>query len=382
VDTAWDKATKPWAWLMHKFCDMPGWSDWSSFLETEEAEPEPAQVELGVWDQIDVLEKTWDERHPTLPVDVKSLPNTYQVLTVDGRPFTRPKPDRAASRFWNEGKWHTFVEPLLPEDATGQTFVEMGCDVGLFLKMASDHGYQRVIGVEKNKTPVRVGLEWRDAVGGDWTILKRTLGGKFGEAGTFDLDELPVADVTLMSNWHYYVPIGEWMKYLDRLAAKTCSVVIVSRPDLKEKHWMAQANSHAIKGYFSRWNDPKPRWLFTVMFTSPTIKRVPIADIPVLDDEMEQAKERLAHLITLGKADDLLSTTYYREWAKRKAGQWSERTLRRFVQMKADVMRSVMLDGLRDPLIVQQDTMKLSDGGHRLAMLRALGHTSVIVRPV
>lgn len=386
TDEAWDKTTKPWSWLMEKFSDMPGRAERCEIKEWNEglALDDPARLPM-----------------PLAPppaqeiLDVKSLPNTYQYLEIDGRPFTRPRPDRAASRFWNEGKWANFIAPLLPEDGKGQTFVEMGCNAGLYLKMATDHGYSRVIGVEKNRTPVRVGLEYRDKVGGNWTILKRTLGGKFGEAGSFDLDEMPVADVTLMANWHYYVPISEWVKYADRLASKTRYVLVVSRLEMKDRHWMAQGGYAAICKYFDGWieldfvmgvskeDDPKPRDLYSILLSNPRLWRVPIADIQVPDDEMEQHKYYLAACLVHPSADfDLFETGYYDMWAKRKAGKWSERALRRFVLMKVDVMRSVMVDGLRDPLIIQRDGMKLSDGGHRLAMLKALGHTSVIVRSV
>jgi hypothetical protein len=327
---------------------------------------------------------------------VARLPNTYQVLKLPGGThFTRPRPDREASRFWNEGRWRTFVEPLLPKATPDMTFVEMGSDCGLYLKMASDYGFGRAIGIEKNRTPVRIGREWRDTIGGDWKLLKRKLGGAFGEAGTFDLGELPVADVTLMSCWHYYIDINAWMRYLDRLVSKTCYVLVVSRPELDNGHWMAQADLPSVLGYFDGWgcarwiphlqsaelaDDPKPRPLYAILLQSPVVERVPIADVDV-GGRMQDETAELASLIARCDTFDPMQTAFAERWRERKP-RWSDRTLRRFVEGKVAAMESVRDDGLKEALVVQQDTMKLSDGGHRLAVLKALGHQSVIVRPV
>ena len=378
TDSAWDKQTKPFSWLMQKFKDMPGWEDY---------EPETAQPAVIVQPAAAVEPK---------PVETK-LPNLYQVLKVDGKPFSRPRSDKANSRFWNEGKWESFIAPLLPEDCTDQTFVEMGCNAGLFLKLAADRGYRRVIGVEKNRTPARLGLEYRDAIGYDYELLKRTLGGKWGENGSFDIDELPVADLTLMSTFHYYIDINCWVKYLDRLVAKSCYVLIVSPPDRKAEHWRALCDYEAVAGYFKNWQevgkienvskagDSKPRDLYSVLFKSPLIRRVPIDDIGRgrgEGREMDRAQIDLAERVASGQDFDLWSTDYYQAWKRRKEGKWSERSIRRFVQMKADMMVDVRANGLRDPLVVYKEGLKLSDGGHRLSLLRAMGHGSAIVREI
>lgn len=68
--------------------------------------------------------------------------------------------------------------------------------------------------------------------------------------------------------------------------------------------------------------------------------------------------------------------------SERKENKWSEKTLRTFVQWKVDALESVRDDGLKDPIIIQREGMKLCDGGHRLSMLEALGSKTVIVREV
>ena len=210
---------------------------------------------------------------------------------------------------------------------------------------------------------------------------------------------MPVADVTLLSTFHYYIDINAWIKYLDRLIAKTCSVLIVSRTKLDNGHWMAQAGTESIAGYFRNWTgpvgqvypspskegDPKPRDLYAVMYQSPLIERVPISDIDAHDhagDSMYAAMMDLAQRIASRDPFDPMETDYAERWRERKHGDWSEKTVHRFVDLKVGIMESVRDVGQKDALIVQRDSMCLSDGGHRLAMLKALGYQSVIVRLV
>lgn len=366
TDEAWDKQRISFRDILRRFPDMPGWAD------------HPWMADLV---------ETYDD-----------LPNLYQYLELpDGRPFSRPRPDRATSKFWNEGRWHTFIEPLLPDSVEGQTFIEMGADAGLMCKLAEDHGYARVIGIEKNKTPVREGTRYRDAIGYHYELRKEQLGTKYHEAGTFDVDRLPVADVTLMSTFHYYIDLNNWLRYVNALRLKTCYVLIVSRPHMDVGHWLAQADLDAVYGYFDGWRevgriedvptegDSKPRELYSVLLSNPLLRRVPLADIDTREgerDPMYRAMVDLAGRIADGEDFDLYATDYAQRWAERKAGKWSERTLRHWLTLKAGVMRGVAEEGLKEPILVERGTLRLCDGGHRLAVLRALGRESVIAREV
>lgn len=364
TDSAWHKQKIPLRDIFAKFPDMPGWQDHEWMQQGAKAIP------------------------------MTNLPRTYQYLEVGGDPITRTPTDRTGSRFWNEGKWENFISPLLPEDCTDQTFVEMGCDAGLFLKMAKDRGFQRVVGVEKNKTPYRAGILYRDTMGYDYTILKRKLGGHFGEAGNFDIDELPVADITLMSTFHYHLDINSWYRYLDRLITKTCYVLIVSNPETKRFHWKVMGQLGYLHKYFANWEqvqmvdgvpeegDPKPRKLFSVLFKSPYLRRVPIDAVKTRSGMSygTEGMQKLTERLMAGEENiDVSTTALYADWAKRKP-RWSDRTLRQFIQRKHDMTKSVIEDGMKEPILVQKDSLKLSDGGHRLVILKTQGYQSVIVR--
>ena len=371
-DTAWDspKEIRRFKWVIQHFSDMPGWEDHEWVKEKAESQPQ------------------------------EKLALTYQHLELpNGRPLTKTPSDRTGSRFWNEGKFENFVQPLLPEDVTDQVFVEMGCDAGLYLRMAKDYGYRHVIGVEKNKTPVRAGRKYRDALGYDYKILKRKLGGQFGEIGTFNIDELPIADITLMSNWHYHIDINAWYNhYLPKLPFKTCYVLIVSTPDLVRYHWHVNGHLGYLEKYFQGWEkvgminiedvpqegDPKPRRLFSVLYKSPFIRRVPIDAIArrkVKNPFAEAGIKELTRQVAAGEKIKIPETALYEDWKKRKPN-WSEKTLRVFCQGKLGLIKNLIQNWPKDPILVQKDTLLLSDGGHRLVILEELGYKTVIVREI
>lgn len=370
TNTAWDKQTIPFRWLIDKF-NMPEWDvfDWDKW-----------ESEYGQVKQIEQKSKR--------------VTRIYQNIPLDGVVWQNA--NRLDSKFWNKGKWGNFIAPHLPEDCTDQAFVDMGCNAGLFLKLAEDHGFRDIVGVEKDRTPVNEGLRYRNSIGYHYNILKRTLGGKFGENGNFNIDELPIADFTVMSTFHYYIDINSWIKYVDRLMSKTRHVLIVSRPRMKRLHWIAYSSIEALRGYFAGWeeinmidgipqdNDPSPRNLFSIVFKSPILERVALSDINIReskDDSMYVAMKDFAERIIEDDAIDPFETPYYDRWVKRKQGRWASRHIKKFVQSKFNMIVDIKDNGPKDPIIVDYE-YKLSDGGHRMVTLEALGYKSVIVRKI
>ena len=71
----------------------------------------------------------------------------YQNIKVPGRRLPYEDTRRKDSAFWNEGKWNNFIKPLLPKYCKNKTFIEIGSNAGMFLKMAEDKGFKHVIGI-------------------------------------------------------------------------------------------------------------------------------------------------------------------------------------------------------------------------------------------
>ena len=87
-------------------------------------------------------------------------------------------PDRKESKFWNEGKWHNFIEPLLPEERG--TFIEIGCNAGLFLKLAMDVGFRDVIGIEASLQRIGQARQYRESNGYPYKLIHQTVDADFG----------------------------------------------------------------------------------------------------------------------------------------------------------------------------------------------------------
>jgi ParB-like chromosome segregation protein Spo0J len=54
----------------------------------------------------------------------------------------------------------------------------------------------------------------------------------------------------------------------------------------------------------------------------------------------------------------------------------------RFVRNKYKLVKSLVEDGPKDPILVKRETLRLCDGSHRLPILQAMGYKSVIVREI
>ena len=93
---------------------------------------------------------------------------TYQHL--EGEPMTTRDKQEIGSKYWNEGKWNNFVVPFLGGDLTEQTFVDVGCNLGLFLRLARDRRFEKVIGIEPDRETFLKTISLRDKKNYDYDI--------------------------------------------------------------------------------------------------------------------------------------------------------------------------------------------------------------------
>jgi len=300
----------------------------------------------------------------------------YQYIEAER--MTERDKSEVNSKFWNEGKWRTFVEPLLPKNCKGMTLVDMGCNAGLFLKLAEDRGFSTVIGIESDQGACRRGLAYKERVGGCYSLQN-----KYMEKC---IDHLPVADYTVFVNSHYYFLIHDWLNYLDKLQAKTAYCIIVTAKKT-EKWSIASASTRVLRNYFKFWSvtdtvsgvpvdgDPRPRKLWSLCFKSPWLERVPINDLTPGDHVQR------GYYKALDKGIDPLKTAYYGLLKTRRKPNWSEERLKNYMYAKAELYKSVKEDGLKEAIIVNSSG-RILDGSHRYKILKHLGHENMIVRRV
>jgi len=318
----------------------------------------------------------------------------HQNIAIDGIDQPAEYSNRKTSSFFNEGKWENFIKPFLPDDPTDRTFVEIGCNAGLYLKLATEYGFRDVVGVEAGADNCAMAERYRDANGLDYKVLNRTVG------EDFSFDELPVADVVLLSNVHYYIHMEHFMPFLDRLRYKTINCIIVSREMRDKKHGHPLPESDAIRHMFKDWEmmriqytssnmlkgDPHPRRVHSMLFRS-QLQRQSIKDYTIRTQKYVLQQEWI-DLIRAGKEFRLEDTDNWAYWEKRKRTdkvkpeeQWSDAQIRAQVQHRLDLVRDIMENGCKEPLLVWPDRQCI-DGGNRASILKLLEYNSVIVRQI
>lgn len=297
----------------------------------------------------------------------------YQYL--DGEMNERDKQE-AGSKFWNKGKWDNFVLPFLPKDCNEMTLVDVGCNAGVFLKLAEEKGFHRVIGVDANREAIKRGIDYRNKVGLTYEM-------KLADMKTC-LDELPVADFTVMANVHYYFPIHDWLNYVDRLESRTRYCIIVTAIK-SHKLCKASARLEDIRTYFKNWDevgfidelplegDPFPRRLFGICFKSRVMDRVPLKSL----DCGNHVQGRYWEAIDRG--DDPLHTRYYKILKKYRRKNWSEKRLERFMFDKVAMYRDIKKNGIHEAIIVNSNN-RILDGNHKWKIMRHLGYKTLIIR--
>lgn len=299
----------------------------------------------------------------------------YQAL--QGEPLTARDKKELGSKYWNEGKWENFVKPFLHKEFERETLVDMGCNAGLFLKLAEDMGFE-AIGVDSNEGAVQRGLEWRDKHGGKYEIRK------FGIEHC--IDTLPVVDYTVLANAHYYFTVNDWLEYVDKLQYKTRYVIIVTDDKKHLQRCWASADITDIRSVFKNWDevgyipikendgDPGYRRLSSICFKSRFIDKMPVSKI----DASNHVQDRFWREID--EAKPYTETKYYRILLKYRK-DWEPGRLDQWFQDRIANYQSIKKNGLKTPIIIDKDD-RILDGNHRYSGLINLGFKDVFVRKI
>lgn len=313
----------------------------------------------------------------------------YQNVDIEGVEFEDPA--RKDSKFWNEGKWAHFIAPLLPEQR--ETFIEIGCNAGLFLKMATEAGFHRVIGVEADSRIMAQAQAFKRHAKGDWQLVHQKVG------KNFVLDELPLADVTLISSAHYYFPIGAFSNLVDHLKSRTlCCLVVAAKA--RRLSGRAKYDLGSVRGYFRDWreikvmegldmeDDPAPRRrMYGVSFkgnldawdiknTYNLYRWQALRSDKFKKHGLSPALEEFFKKVLSGVTFELKDTPLYRYWET--MGYGPEAILGK-LEYKKKLAEDVQANGMKEPIYYDRHG-KLLDGIHRLVIAKELGYKHILVR--
>ena len=301
--------------------------------------------------------------------------SNYQY--VGGEMSDRDKKEQG-SKFWNDGKWNNFVLPFLPDDVSEMTLIDIGCNAGVFLKLAEDKGFQNVIGVDADKESYKKAIKYRKENGGKYRYIYKDMRNC--------INDIPMSDYIVMAMTHYYFDIPQWLKFMDNIHAKTANIIIVTASK-REKISRAGSDTERIREYFKNWKetgyipqpplegDPFPRKQWSFCFRSPTIDRFPIDKL----DIGNHVQDGLYQDIDDGK--DIFRSRYFRILKEYRRKKWSKERLVKFMEGKKATYQSVKENGLLEPIIIN-DNNRVVDGNHRANMMQHLGYKSVLVRRV
>ena len=306
---------------------------------------------------------------------MKSFGN-YQYVPIE--PMSDRDKKEKGSRFWNKGKWDNFVLPFLPEDCSEMTFVDIGCNAGVFLELAEKKGFKKVIGIDNNPRAIRRAEKYKKKIGGKYEIrrahMKRCL------------DSLPMSDYIVMAMTHYYLDIGDWYDFLDKLKLKAVNVIIVTA-DKRERLSKAGSDSRRISDYFKYWrqsgyiptpdfgDDPFPRKQWSFCFTNIDLERVSMDKLKCLNPDLPGFYEEFM------EKKDALSTKYFKEVKRRRGRKWRATKLVRYIISKGKLLDSIKRNGYTEPILVDSKN-RIIDGAHRYYACEYLGYKSIIIRKI
>lgn len=297
---------------------------------------------------------------------------------VEGEVPSERDKQEMGSKFWNEGKWDNFIVPFLPKNCKGLTLVDMGCNAGLFLKLAKDRGFSTVIGIERNKEAFSKALAYKERNKRNYELRYQYM--------ERCIDHLPMSDITVIANGHYYLLIDHWLEYLDKLIVKSRYCIIVTA-EKKRANCKASPFVVNIRKYFKCWKetgiiddvplegDPFPRPLISLCFKSPYIDRIAIDNLYNDNDlQVDFYKE-------LDKGVNPLDTSYFKILRETTKKNWPQKRLERYMFLREELYQNVKKRGVLNPIIINNENVVL-DGKHRCFMTKHLGHKSILVRRV
>ena len=263
--------------------------------------------------------------------------------------------------------------------------------------MATNAGFKDVIGVDSSRSMMKQQAEpYRASNNGIYKLVTQQVG------RDFELDQLPLADVVLMSNMHYYLPVPVMSKIVDELKSHSLYCIVVSAR-AKRRSGNALWDINSVRGYFRDWqevkviddlyvgNDVCPReQMYSILFKG----NLSVVDVDAIYDAWWEAAKSQGHRshhlapamtdffskVLSGKSFDYEDTLYYQYWVDRRPNKPLE-WVRNLLEYKEDLAKDIQQNGIKVPIYYVEDG-HLRDGIHRLCIAKLLGHKHTLGRMI
>ena len=324
----------------------------------------------------------------------------YQYIDLPGKKLQREGSDRDKSKFWNIGKWNIFIKPLIPEDCGDLPFLEIGSNSGLFLKMAEDLGFRKVIGVEMDPDRVRTSNLYRKSVDGKFHVIHQEMD------ASFDWSKIPRLGLTLISNTHYYMGVNDFAETINSLRNRSLYCLIVS-VNGRKRSGRAGFEKKDVRGFFKDWtevdiienvsteNDPSPReGMFGILFKS-NLDSISVDEFYKRESDICGRHQEYRHTALYPALEEFYGKAVTgAEFDHRtiviagtKLYEYYMRTMKspelamEYLVYKYKLAREIKKDDIKYLIYLHKNDI-IADGISRLSVAKALGYKRVIIKRI
>jgi len=289
----------------------------------------------------------------------------YQNAVINGK--TMPAQRR---RDTSQRRWKVLLEPLIPPDGKGRLFLELGCNAGYYLRMASEYGYN-TLGIEREERFIEQAKYWE----------AQEPAGVRVEYGDINEYEIPANFITLMANVHYWQTPEQVERIVEQMRANSLYVIIVSRHNTSERH-LSDCTEKAVMEWFSEWelvDSRRDAKFFALIFINPDLREYDVKNLFNAQPFTRSQKflPAFREFIDLNISRRRYTYNHTKYWNYCKWRGWQpkvkhHRTLRHKVLMMERY-------GITRPIEVHANGI-MKDGNHRLIMAEYLGLPRIIGR--
>jgi len=287
---------------------------------------------------------------------------------------------------FGERKWDNYIKPYLQ----GKSFLEIGCNAGLFLVLAEKAGFDRVFGLEKTEYFYEQCLYVLKQFDSKAVIYN-------ADALKFDYDKTGDIDTILLSNALYWIGFDDEGKYcanyeqkidkfLRKLAFYGKRIIFIGENDLDR----IGGNLDMTLPWLQRYFDIKR---VEVLNTGHRILNLIVTDTKIERQEIDI--DKLVKIIQNRGyyANDFVYTfcnfingyIAYTEWLKqyRDSNELGKGNilLHSLAIRQLNLLKSIMDNGLQKDIEIFNDNGEIDiDGWHRLLIMQALGQKTIKCR--